>query len=270
MATSKERLAPVLQFDGCLAPTQSNWPNRVWLVRHGESAGNLALSRAERAGSPTIEIEGRDVDVPLSELGARQAVAVGRWFRDQKESDRPSVILSSPYARALQTTGHIAGQLGSARVEAVVDERLREKEFGGLNRLTKAGILARFPEEARRRADLGKFYYRPPGGESWCDVVLRLRSVLHDLQLRYEGERVLIVAHQVVVLCFRYLIEALDESRLLEIDRAGEVANCSITSYAMRASAGHTRLELLEYNFVAPLEESGTPVTAAPDPAVVK
>jgi probable phosphoglycerate mutase len=263
-------MAPLLLVGKRLPPMHSTWPHRLWLVRHGESAGNLALISAERAGASTIEITGRDVDVPLSELGERQARAVGRWFRDQNALDRPSVILSSPYVRALQTTSHLVGEMRMEHVECLVDERLREKEFGELNRLTKAGILARFPEEARRRADLGKFYYRPPGGESWCDVALRLRSVLHDLQLRFGGERVLVVAHQVVVLCFRYLIEGLDESRLLDIDRAGEVANCSITRFAVNSADEHARLELQEYNFVAPLEESGTPVTAAPDPAVVK
>jgi len=147
----------------------------------------------------------------------------------------------------------------------MVDERLREKEFGALNRFTKAGILARFPEEARRRADIGKFYYRPPGGESWCDVVLRLRTVAHDLCSRFaDEERVLIVAHQVVVLCFRYIFEGLDEAHLLEVDRAAEVANCSITSYREAPNGGLFGLELLRYNFVAPLEQAGEPVTAAP------
>jgi len=251
-----------------LVSMSRTWPTRLWLVRHGESAGNLARLAAEASGAGTIEIEGRDVDVPLSQLGERQARAVGRWFARQPESERPSLILSSPYARARQTTKYVAGELPGAGVECLLDERLREKEFGELNRFTKAGILARFPEEARRRAELGKFYYRPPGGESWCDVALRLRAVLQDLSLSHAGERVLIVAHQVVVLCLRYVIEGLDEQRLLEIDRAGDVANCSITSFAIGGARG--RLELREYNFVAPLEEAGEPVTDAPDPAAIK
>jgi len=252
-----------------LRSTSLTWPARLWLVRHGESAGNLAHLKAEAAGSATIEIEGRDVDVPLSVLGERQSRAVGRWFGRQAENERPSVIISSPYARALQTTSLIARELADPSLECVVDERVREKEFGELNRFTKAGILQRFPEEARRRAELGKFYYRPPGGESWCDVALRLRSVQQDLTLHYAGERVLIVAHQVVVLCFRYLFEHLDEQRLLEIDRAGDVANCSITSFRGSAGLG-AGLELREYDFVAPLEEAGEQVTATPDPADAK
>ena len=43
-----------------------------------------------------------------------------------------------------------------------MDERLREKEFGILDRLTKAGIAERFPDQAALRARMGKFYHRSP------------------------------------------------------------------------------------------------------------
>lgn len=261
---------PSCTFVDALPSTSITWPARLWLIRHGESAGNLAHLEAEATGSATIEIEGRDVDVPLSALGERQSRAVGRWFGRQAAAERPSLIISSPYVRALQTATLIASELADPSLECVVDERLREKEFGELNRFTKTGILTRFPEEARRRAELGKFYYRPPGGESWCDVALRLRGVQQDLTSRYAGESVLIVAHQVVVLCFRYLFENLDEQTLLDIDRAGDVANCSITSFRATSERGHARLELLEYDFVAPIEEAGEPVTTTPDPAETK
>ena len=44
--------------------------------------------------------------------------------------------------------------------------------------MTGAGIREQYPDEAQRRDLLGKFYYRPPGGESWADVALRIRSLL--------------------------------------------------------------------------------------------
>jgi broad specificity phosphatase PhoE len=76
----------------------------------------------------------------------------------------------------------------------------------------------------------------------------------------------MIVTHQVVVLCLRYLLEDMDEARILAIDAAGEVANCSVTEYALDPSAGlDGALRLERYNFVAPLREAGAPVTAAPD-----
>jgi len=132
-----------------------------------------------------------------------------------------------------------------------------------LDRLTKMGIEQRFPDQVELRARIGKFYYRPPGGESWTDVILRLRSFLDTLSLHYAepGSRVLVVAHQVVVLCLRYLIEELDEERILAIDRQGDIANCGVTEYALDGD----RLVLERYNFTTPLSVEGAPVTAEPD-----
>src|SRR4051794_3320262 len=48
---------------------QQRWPERLWIVRHGESAGNVARDAAQAAGLARIAVEGRDVDVPLSPLG---------------------------------------------------------------------------------------------------------------------------------------------------------------------------------------------------------
>ncbi|MDF3069597.1 MAG: phosphoglycerate mutase [Polyangiaceae bacterium] len=248
-------------------------PKSVWLVRHGESAGNVARDAAEQGGKHTIEIVGRDVDVPLSRLGERQSRALGRWIAQLDEGQRPTVLLTSPYTRARQTAELLVAEskLDRQQLAFVVDERLREKEFGSLNRFTKAGIVAQFPQEAARRQEVGKFYYRPPGGESWCDVILRLRSVLDHIELRYAGERVLVVAHQVIVLCFRYLIEELDEERILAIDSERDVANCSLTRFEHGADhAGRPKLLLRDFNFVAPIEEAGEPVTRQPDPAVIK
>jgi broad specificity phosphatase PhoE len=242
----------------------------LWLVRHGESAGNVARDNAERLGHHVIDVSGRDIDVPLSPLGERQSRALGRWIGSQALAQRPRVVLTSPYARARHTADLLveAGGLKRSELAFVVDERLREKEFGSLNRFTKAGIMAKFPNEAARREEVGKFYYRPPGGESWCDVILRVRSVLDHIHLRYAGERVLVIAHQVIVLCFRYLVEELDEERILAIDRERDVANCSLTSFELgQDPAGRPRLLLRDYNFVAPLEQAGETVTSSPDPA---
>ena len=71
-----------------------------------------------------------------------------------------------------------------------------------------------------------------------CDVILRLRSVIDTLTREYCRERVLLVCHTVVVLCFRYLLERLSEEQILAIDRAEDVANCSITSYRLDPVAG--------------------------------
>jgi broad specificity phosphatase PhoE len=152
----------------------------------------------------------------------------------------------------------------------VVDERLREREFGVLDRLTRAGIVEFFPEQAEIRARLGKFYHRPPGGESWCDVILRLRSLVDTLSLHYPGRSVLIVGHEVVVLCLRYLLEHLDEARILAINSQGDMANCGVTEYVYEDGGREKEgsLVLVRYNETAPLHEQGAQVTTAPDAKV--
>ncbi|MGK5016562.1 histidine phosphatase family protein [Janthinobacterium sp. 61] len=81
------------------------------------------------------------------------------------------------------------------------------------------GIASKYPELHEQRQHVGKFYFRPPGGESWCDVILRLRSVLDTITREYRGERVLIVGHQVIVNCFRYLLEHCDKQTILASTR---------------------------------------------------
>ena len=247
-------------------PPRSRWPERLWVVRHGQSAGNVARDAADAAGLERIDIADRDADVPLSELGHEQARALGAWFAALPAERRPEVVLTSPFVRARQTAEHVAAATGVDVATFVVDERLREKEFGALDRLTTAGIRALHPGEAEQRAHLGKFYYRPPGGESWCDVILRLRSAADTISLHHAGRRVLVVSHQVVVLCLRYLFETLTEEQILAIDREGDVANCAVTEYAMDAAAD--ALRLVRYNHVGPLVEAETPVTQAPDAKV--
>jgi broad specificity phosphatase PhoE len=146
------------------------------------------------------------------------------------------------------------------------DERLREKEFGILDGLTSMGISSIEPQQAEFRRLLGKFYHRPPGGESWCDVILRLRSVMDTIALHHADRHVMIFTHQVVVLCLRYIIEGMTEAEILEVDREGDVANCAITEYAFNAEKGKDGGLLLgRYNVTAPVEQDDTPVTRAPD-----
>src|SRR5918996_1999963 len=245
-----------------------NWPERLWLVRHGQSQGNVARDAAQEAGLHVIDLDIRDVDVPLSELGHSQAEATGRWFAALPEEEKPEVLISSPYTRARQTAQAIcdAGGLAGGAKPTILDERLREREFGVFDGLTTLGIREQFPREAAHRAKMGKFYHRPPGGESWADVILRLRSVLNTINLLYADRRVVIVCHQVVVLCMRYILEELDEEQILAIDRQAEVLNCGICAYDFAAGAeGLCVPQLSLWNHGAPPETEGAPKTSAPD-----
>jgi broad specificity phosphatase PhoE len=244
------------------------WPERLWLVRHGQSQGNVARDKAHDEGLATIDLDLRDVDVPLSDLGHEQAAAAGRWFAGLPEAEKPEILLSSPYVRARQTAEAIcaAGGLAGGAKPTIIDERLREREFGVFDGLTTLGIREKYPEEAAHRARLGKFYHRAPGGESWADVILRLRSSLNTINLHYADKRVLIVCHQVVVLCMRYILEELTEAQIMAIDRKGDILNCGIAAYDFRRNAEALCVPTLAlWNHDAPMAEEGTPKTAEPE-----
>jgi broad specificity phosphatase PhoE len=207
----------------------------AWLgvVRHGESVGNVAANTAEAAGHEVIDIAERDADVPLSSTGRAQAAALGGWLADLPAPARPQVVICSPYLRAVQTA-RIALDSAGLDVPMPMDERLRDRELGILDLLTTTGVARRLPGEAARQRRLGRFYYRPPGGESWTDVALRLRSLLSSLVDDRPGERVLLVAHDAVVVLLRYLIEGLTEAQVIDLAR-GSVPNSSLTAWEPHA-----------------------------------
>lgn len=227
-------------------PARTGWPAELVLVRHGESEANVADARARAAHAEVLDLTARDADVQLSPLGRRQAAAVGGWFATGEQAPgTPQVVLCSPYARALSTARGIVGAARAAGLDVpdpYTDERLRERDLGWWDGLTGAGVRARFPEEAARRERLGKFYYRPPGGESWCDVALRVRSFLRDLRHDHPGARVLVVSHQAVIMNFRLVVEDLEEAAILHLDATAPLANCSVTSY--RADGRGAALQL--------------------------
>jgi broad specificity phosphatase PhoE len=229
------------------------------LVRHGQSTGNVAREQALAAGTDVIDIGLRDADVPLTALGRTQSEALGEWLGLMPPDRRPRITWCSPYLRA-QQTADIALAAAGLDLPVRIDERLRDRELGVLDLLTAQGVAMRFPQERERRRWLGKLYYRPPGGESWADVALRLRSVLADIE-RTDGA-VLVVCHDAVIMLVRYLLEGWDERTLLDTAAGTEVANCSVTRL-IRSQHGRWVADL--FNYVDHLEREDTPVTAGED-----
>jgi broad specificity phosphatase PhoE len=229
----------------------------LWLARHGESMGNVAASRAEAEGLDVIPLDVRDADVPLSSTGREQALALGEWLAVHREE--LDAYWVSPYARARETLAIALGADGPGTAEVVVDERIRDRELGVLDLLTRRGVERRHPDEMARRRHLGKFYHRPPGGESWADVALRLRSFLRDA-LNGPEERALLVAHDAVVMLVLYVLLPMGEEELLDFATDHTVLNASVT-HLIRVDDGW---QLAAFSDVAHLRREGADVTAHP------
>jgi broad specificity phosphatase PhoE len=222
-------------------------PTRIIAVRHGESEANLAY---HQAGTTPLVYERGDDEVTLTGPGRTQAAALGRLLAALPAGEAPELVWCSPYLRALETWRLAQDEWGAEPLPVTVDERLRDRETGELARHNLAAIEQRFPEEAARWAAEGDYAFRPRGGESLGDVVARLRDFLTDLRGRADGRRVLIVAHDSVVLGLLHVIAGRPDADLAAVLEFAPVLNGSVSTW--RADGG--RLELVRFNDVAHLD----------------
>jgi alpha-ribazole phosphatase/probable phosphoglycerate mutase len=155
-------------------PGQASDLTRLVLVRHGE---------------PDASVRGRcygRLDPALSPRGHEQMRTVKRLLRGLPLSK----VYSSPRRRALESARHLA----PARSNTIVDDRLREIDFGELEGLTYDEIAAGFPEtyDTWMRHPTDVVF---PGGESFRAMTGRVREALDELRRAHGGRPVVVVSH---------------------------------------------------------------------------
>ena len=159
-----------LGWDNPTAP-----PTTTILLRHGDTRL-----------SPEHRFSGL-CDVPLSANGARQARAAACRLATGAPID---AVVSSPLRRAVDTAAIAAGELG---LTAVIDDDLRETDFGDWDGFTLAEIQQRWPAAAevwRRDPEQA-----PPGGESFAATAHRVNRACDRLLRDHGGQTVLVVSH---------------------------------------------------------------------------
>jgi probable phosphoglycerate mutase len=216
------------------------------LIRHGQSEANVAFPKADAAGLLESGLTVRDTDVELTDLGRDQARAVGHWLAALPAGEVPEVVVTSPYLRARETWRIAAEASGLDLPKPTTDDRLVDRLLGDFDMLTRPAIAKRFPDEHTRWEAAGQYHYRPPGGENFGDIALRLSAFLDDLNRDHAGQRAVVVAHDAVVLMMRYVIEKLNWDELAAVAATGHVQNASVTRFD--GSSGHLLLD--RYNAV--------------------
>lgn len=146
------------------------------LARHGQSVSN-AVRRFQGAR-----------DVPLSELGRRQAVALAVALRAR----RPARVYASPLERARGTAEIVVAELGAPLT--LVDD-LRELSLGEWEGRTIEEIRA-LPGDPYARWVRDPVAGVPPGGEPLLAVQARAVSAMAAIAAAHpDGEDVLVVCH---------------------------------------------------------------------------
>ncbi|MFO0849192.1 MAG: histidine phosphatase family protein [Gemmataceae bacterium] len=188
-------------------------PERVWLVRHAESA------------DPAV-FHGAESDVGLSALGHRQADAAAEWFRPL----RPTAVVSSGMRRAVDTAAPIAAACG---LPLLAEPGLHERRVGALGGTTFDPDRGPWADTVRRWT-AGDTAYTTPGAESFDDLRDRVRAAWDRVVAAHPGDRVVVVAHGVV--CKVLLLTLLDEWGVGDWQRIGRVANLAVSELASSVS----------------------------------
>lgn len=165
-------------------------PNRIILIRHGESEGNI--DRTQYQFVP-------DYALNLTTNGIEQARRAGDKIKEIVGTESISAYVS-PYYRTRQTFQQLSGALETNIARMVEDPRIREQDWGHL----------RHPDEnegiIQQRDQYSTFYYRIPDGESGADVFDRVSTFLETLYRDFNKpdypQNTLIVTHGMTLRLF--------------------------------------------------------------------
>jgi probable phosphoglycerate mutase len=207
-----------------------SWPTLLVLVRHAESEGNIR-NPDERA-----EYEIATYAYPLTKLGQEQAEKTGRYLR--QNFGQFDVFYTSYYERAKETM-----RIMYPAAKVYEDPRLAEGQRGIFHTMTKTEIAKVYPHELHRKQREGIYHYRPPGGENWPDMELRIHSFLGTLNRDCGGRKVLMVVHGHWLLLLQRLLEHFSIDEAIKRYDNSISANAAVSVY----TGMNNRLELQKY-----------------------
>ena len=169
----------------------------IYLVRHGQTAWNKE------------EIFRGRTDVPLNEVGLREAVLAGEYLKDVEIH----AIYSSPLARAWETAERIA-QLHNISVQplgGIIDMSFGRWEGHSLQEIrdTDGELYRQWREEPHR--------VRLPGGETLDEVRVRAMDALEEITQLHPRKTLVLVSHRVVNKVIICGILGLDNSHFWQI-----------------------------------------------------
>jgi len=164
--------------------TQLAWeklPDRIVLLRHGQSEGNVDHLLYTSKGDSRLE---------LTKKGIEQAKQAGKRLRSITPPDANIIVCTSPFERTTQTLLAVyAGGFGGPEQDLVqrvhVDPQIREQEFGNFQ---DPGLTQKVRVEEVR---VGRFYYRRPNAESSADVFDRVTQFWDKLFGDFSGNGML-------------------------------------------------------------------------------
>lgn len=220
----------------------------LYIVRHGESFGNIA------------GYEGEDGwDVALTERGHQQAAAVGPWMHENLL--QPDLIYCSTMKRAQQTGKYISDAYG---LPLILDDRIREI---GNNFLDHTPVPpdadAKYAEYWASERPFASITPRLDNGESMMHFRARIGIFIEETVEKHRGQTVIIVCHGFVIDAFMDIAYNVGPYRNVEL----WTSNTGILHLQLIEHPGRERWRLHFMNRIEHLKGiGGLGITASGEP----
>lgn len=216
-------------------------PLNLYLVRHGESEENVLTRKAKELGKmpellrwPAMlghaarlgsQRRPHTSKIRLTKRGRDQAIAAGKWMHDNTYCNNQSIKFHSSYVRAIETAG-LLGLDGRWKEHF----SLHERDWGHMDRVP-LWTYFQFRELMKKTP----VHFAPIHGESFVDLVRRVKAFIDTLARNYSNEDVVVVCHGEVMWAFRFILERMTVERFEELERSknphDRIHNCQILHY---------------------------------------
>jgi 2,3-bisphosphoglycerate-dependent phosphoglycerate mutase len=221
-------------------------PTLLVLVRHAESARNVA----KKGNRFFLDDEARkavqgvaDHHVPITDEGRRQAQVTGRALRS--DFGAFDYVYHSGYRRTQETAEHLLAAYSEEERTSMAVRHHLERDAGWTYDMTTSEAEAAFPWLQGYWETFGRFFARPPGGESLAEVAARVYLFLGMLFRDRAQNRILVVSHAGTLRVFRYLLERWTHDEFIDRWESEHIPNCAVTNYAFDPIAGRLLLRAL-------------------------
>lgn len=186
--------------------------NRYFVLRHGESKANVAeiiLSHLEN---------GVKEEYTLTEKGEEQVSNSVEKMKSEDLLDENTTIYSSPFSRC-KKTAEIAKEILGVKDEIHFDDRLRERNFGDLEKTHNSNYQKVWDK------DIENPHHKHNNVESAYEVQERTRSLIEELEEKFNGQKILLVSHgdALQILQTGFLGKSPKEHRQLEHLKTAEI-----------------------------------------------
>lgn len=164
---------------------------KIYLFRHGQSEFNLN------------KIFTGWLDAKLTETGVQNAKEIAEKLKDKKIN----IAYTTRLSRAKDTLSEVLKMHPECR-ETVIDDRIIERSYGSLAGLKHEDVINKYGQEQFDKWHRG-WNDRPPEGESFADVEIRVTAFINDLKNKHKNKEtgIAISAHGNSIRLFRKIME---------------------------------------------------------------